>query len=600
VIVNRPVIIQSNVDFAKKSDVQGSTSIPATVNFIRTAGYATQGDSGGALYKRSASEPSHGGKIQDSNNIWWELAVRPVHANMFGAVGDGVTDDTAAIQLALNYALPTGVDVHFSGTYLVTDTLTITGVSGSKPFRLIGENGNQTRMVFSNATSLKNMFTVGPETNYLRVHNIEFLDGSTLGTARISRCFYFSDTITDLTAPSWKHRFDDCRFFGFKEGVRFDGGATIADDAHESEVMFMHSKFRNCEKGLIYNNIQAVNHQLIGCDFENDHADDEAGKWQHIVFERGSFVNHVGGSVIGYGPYVHFEYATASEFQATSQFTSRGVRIEARGDGPFIEHDTDSTITVSNAFRLHFEDMAVVVSEETTPVLAQFGGRVYARFENVHANVDMDINAYITTNLASNAQYGKIEIENCKALNYVRVSGTTAYGSAGVAASNRRSIPAEISRQGEGTVGDADGDGYFVLTADRQTIYTGNWQVAQMKTLVYNAVDTAGLGSGSTPVSALGTLPLYARPCKFRLLRDDRNAGSAFQLDLVFVVGGVDTTVATITPTSNAGGHFEANITHASVLTDWIVDGTTWDGRIKVTKSGTINGYVGLIMIDYM
>jgi hypothetical protein len=44
VIVNRPVIIQSNVDFAKKSDVQGSTGIPATVNFIRTVGYGVQGD----------------------------------------------------------------------------------------------------------------------------------------------------------------------------------------------------------------------------------------------------------------------------------------------------------------------------------------------------------------------------------------------------------------------------------------------------------------------------------------------------------------------------------------------------------------------------
>jgi hypothetical protein len=89
VIVNRPVIIQSNVDFAKKSDVQGSTGIPATVNFIRTVGYGVQGDKGGGLYKRSASEPSHPGKIQDASNAWWELAENVITPQMFGMTTDG-------------------------------------------------------------------------------------------------------------------------------------------------------------------------------------------------------------------------------------------------------------------------------------------------------------------------------------------------------------------------------------------------------------------------------------------------------------------------------------------------------------------------------
>ena len=74
----------------------------------------------------------------------------------------------------------------------------------------------------------------------------------------------------------------------------------IIDDTHLSEVMFLHSKLRNCETGLIYNNNQSVNHQLIGFDMENDQeADGE--EWTHIKLERGTTINHIGGSIIGKG-----------------------------------------------------------------------------------------------------------------------------------------------------------------------------------------------------------------------------------------------------------------------------------------------------------
>jgi hypothetical protein len=71
-------------------------------------------------------------------------------------------------------------------------------------------------------------------------------------------------------------------------------------------------------------------------------------------------------------------------------------------------------------------------------------------------------------------------------------------------------------------------------------------------------------------------------------------------MDLYVVVSGVDYLVSSITPTVNTGGHFEANIQTLTGLTNFINDGVIWDGKMKIVKSGTINGYVGLIMIDYM
>ncbi|OYR18957.1 pectate lyase superfamily protein [Brucella thiophenivorans] len=79
------------------------TDIPETDNFVRTAGYYSPGDGGGALYIRVSSEPSHAGKVQSDDGAWWEL-VRSGRVSIlcFGAKGDGVTVNTA-IQDALNY-----------------------------------------------------------------------------------------------------------------------------------------------------------------------------------------------------------------------------------------------------------------------------------------------------------------------------------------------------------------------------------------------------------------------------------------------------------------------------------------------------------------
>jgi len=523
----------------------------------------------------------------------------------FGAVGDynattGTgTDDTVAIQAAMDYGLATGKRIFFpAGFYKITDTISLLNANFVRSFGFFGENGNSTRIYFDNATVLKNMFFVDTNVNYLEVSDLEFQDE----TRHTSRGFYFRDITPDPAgpSPSWKMLFRNVRVFGFKEGVRFDGATLIVNDAHCSEVMFLHSKIRNCETGLIYNNTQAVNHQLIGLDMEND--DEGVGDaWTHIKLERGATINHIGGSVIGKGSYLSYTYSTAAGFADTSQFASKGVRVEMRGGtAPLINQDTASTVTVSNSLRVIIDDMPIVTGGAT--IFARFGGRTFAKFSNIHSNTPLDVEAYMTTNLSANREYGAIVMEKCQNLNYKRISTVTAYGSAGVAATNYRSIPAEISYQNEGLQSTVDGGGYTVLSNPAQSIYAGDWQLGQLKTLVFVNPTNLGFGSGTDPATDLITLPLYGRPCKFRLLRDDVNAGSAFVLDLYIVVSGVDHLVASITPTANQAGHFEANIVTVAgtPLINLINDGVNWDGKMKVVKSGTVNGYVGLIMIDYM
>lgn len=89
-------------NFASRADVQVAT-IPSLVAYVRTAGYSTAGDGGAALYRRVSSEPSHPGKVQSSDGAWWELAENRPSVKMFGAKGDGTTDDAAALGNAFSY-----------------------------------------------------------------------------------------------------------------------------------------------------------------------------------------------------------------------------------------------------------------------------------------------------------------------------------------------------------------------------------------------------------------------------------------------------------------------------------------------------------------
>lgn len=78
----------------------GSLSVPAPIQYLRTAGYSTIG-SGGALYKRVGSAPAHAFKAQSADGAYWAVADTTITPLMIGAVGDGVTNDTIAIQNTL-------------------------------------------------------------------------------------------------------------------------------------------------------------------------------------------------------------------------------------------------------------------------------------------------------------------------------------------------------------------------------------------------------------------------------------------------------------------------------------------------------------------
>ena len=177
-----------------------AATVPAGLNMLRTAGYYAPGDYGGAWYKRAVSQPAHAGKIQSVDGAWWELAEPIANCRMFGAKGDGTTDDTAALQASIDWLPPTGGEVLWlPGNYKITATLNIGNGTSSAistrygvTIRGIGEiiwpagytgiaTATSVRLTWAGASGAGPMMNIRGPMVGVAMHNI-FFDGATLAS----------------------------------------------------------------------------------------------------------------------------------------------------------------------------------------------------------------------------------------------------------------------------------------------------------------------------------------------------------------------------------------------------------------------------------
>lgn len=88
----------SSTDYATVAAAAAAT-IPNTAQYVRTAGYATAGDGGDALYKRVGS-PAVGGFTSADGAFWAYVVEGPVRLEQFGG-GVSASDNTTAFGVAL-------------------------------------------------------------------------------------------------------------------------------------------------------------------------------------------------------------------------------------------------------------------------------------------------------------------------------------------------------------------------------------------------------------------------------------------------------------------------------------------------------------------
>ena len=110
-------------------------------------------------------------KETGTGNTGWVLSTNgTVNVKSFGAKGNGVSDDTSAIQAALNYAVTNSKTLFFpSGTYLISSTLSITG-----RFMICGEGSNSTIKTTNDSIPLIEVNINTTTVNWPFIGNIHF------------------------------------------------------------------------------------------------------------------------------------------------------------------------------------------------------------------------------------------------------------------------------------------------------------------------------------------------------------------------------------------------------------------------------------------
>jgi len=122
-----------NLAAASGANINGGTSI------VTTSGYYAPGDGGGGSYIKSGTPGAGPGKFQSADGQWWILSSVYINVRQFGCKGDGVTNDGAAFQAAINFSVNRELFVPI-GTYAIGQTLTTPAGSA---IRLYGEVRDQ-------------------------------------------------------------------------------------------------------------------------------------------------------------------------------------------------------------------------------------------------------------------------------------------------------------------------------------------------------------------------------------------------------------------------------------------------------------------------
>lgn len=316
-------------------------STPATQPITVSAGYIVNAGSRADVY---FAERGYSIRIRDKNSALVDYipaaANDTVFTNVkgFGAVGDGVTDDTAAIQAAID--VTTTGQVYFpAGTYLISDTLDIT----KNGIALVGAGSGGTEIhMTADAPAIEMAGTSGNVINRTAVRNMTVRGGGKASTSAHGIVYKFANScyIEDVVLFSCRHALhfehnfqtavNDIRVFGAGSDQSYIGvymaetDLTYIDNAINANNVNVQSvsgygfriingqgsKFVNCEAG----GSPMINGWYIG----DPTTGTVACQWMH-------FANCLGDSTVGPTWLLRQGTATAlSQMQFTNCWAGNG------------------------------------------------------------------------------------------------------------------------------------------------------------------------------------------------------------------------------------------------------------------------------------
>ena len=142
--------------YSTRTSAQAAT-ISGSVNYVVTFAYATTGDGGGAVYKRVGSMPTFPGYFQSADGAYWQISDYEITPQMFGAAGDGSTDDATALTNWFAAICGLKVSGRLNGSYRSATSITFDPYqysAGAVGLAVYGTGANQSGIVLDTGASL--------------------------------------------------------------------------------------------------------------------------------------------------------------------------------------------------------------------------------------------------------------------------------------------------------------------------------------------------------------------------------------------------------------------------------------------------------------
>ncbi|AUR99472.1 pectin lyase fold/virulence factor [Vibrio phage 1.266.O._10N.286.52.F9] len=211
----------------------------------------------------------------------------------FGAVGDGVTDDSDAIKDALDYAQSLSPDAGWKGqmpeitfpkgVYVVAKGNHVFSDLRYARLRVKGAGPRATVLKYTqtSASGEYMMNSTDQNTGYCKFTGIGFLGNDNGGG-------WFFYSASNGNAQNWK--FEDCEFRQFDRLFNFDGSANDSENTW-TDCKITTFDHASAEYIFRFSNQQAVNQRFFGTDIETFNCD-----LFHMV--SGTSIKFFGGSII--------------------------------------------------------------------------------------------------------------------------------------------------------------------------------------------------------------------------------------------------------------------------------------------------------------
>lgn len=174
----------------------------------------------------------------------------------FGALGNGVTDDVAAIQAAIDSLITTGGIVYFGPkTYMVGSTITLP----SKVF-LQGSGSGATRIKLVNSSNVSVIATTGFSTltgqnKWLLSESVPYGFGIDAMTIDGNRANQTAGSGVVIYGKGYTIGYDlkivECKEYGFYSECAWKGGQVVEQDMPEGEVGFV-KIYKTGKEGIIW------------------------------------------------------------------------------------------------------------------------------------------------------------------------------------------------------------------------------------------------------------------------------------------------------------------------------------------------------------